>query len=184
MVDLTAFLMTSPTHTFQEEGVRVKGAGGEGRKHLPTVQRVALLCTCWSSRLVIGFELRTNRITFRVGHKKHKAKEKHSADLPGSAPAISLTVGLRYFLVTSPEPVGCSGSQGLNLVGVLPSSQWPPIFLKSPHQPAHQLEASLPSSLRKISSKITANCSPLAVSQVFDHAHQSSSSNQRSAKFC
>lgn len=57
-----------------------------------------------------------------------------------------------------------------------------PDFLRSPHQPADQLEASLPSSLRKASCKITTNCSPRAVSQTFGHAHQSSSSNKRPAK--
>lgn len=59
-----------------------------------------------------------------------------------------------------------------------------PIFPKSPHQPADQLEASLPSSLRKVSSKITANGSPPAVSQTFGHTHQSSSSNQRPSALC
>lgn len=177
--DSAALLPTSPTQPSQKEGSRVKRAQEGGGKHLPIFE---MRRQVWRGYWYKGIwsQLSTNRrgILGRTEELQRQMRGMVEICL-GVAPTCGVSTTPQTELLPGRASESQPGPCGLSSVFTMV-----PVFLKSPRQPADQLEASMPSSPRKDSSKITANCFPLAVSQALGHAHQRGSSNQRSGTPC
>lgn len=117
--DSAALLLASPIQPSQKEGSRAKRAEEEGAKHLPTfemwwqVWRGWLYQACWSKG--IWSQISINKMGILGRTEKLQRQSRGTVEICQEA---APTCGADYFLVGLP-------GLNLDLVGVLPSSQWP-----------------------------------------------------------